>query len=66
MSNLTPISLPTLAYDFTITADIREKGLFDGDSIHAEIPHGTKTFILCYVDRACPTMIPFYARMFFN
>jgi len=43
---------------------MEEKGLRVGDIIHAETPHGTRTFIMCYVDRVINQ--PFYARMFFN
>jgi len=46
--------------------DIEKYDLKKDDQIHAEIVAGTRTFILCYVDRPVPNAQPFYARMFFN
>lgn len=66
MPKLASISLKVAQYDFTVNLDMQEKGLKLGDAVHCEIPHGTKTFIVCYVDRAVPGTQSGYARMFFN
>lgn len=66
MSRLSPISLKVSEFNFTVALPIEEKNLESGDRVHAEIPHRTKTFILCYVERDCRMLKPFHAVMFLN